>query len=294
MPPPREMTNDAAAQSRAYGAPAGNVPTETPENKPRGNAHERQSLHAESVSAATVAGGRGSGVDGGAVHGPIAPPVTITRAEDPDHWFAAAAFVDKHHSYVQWTDRPSRKLYWSIWQRGERVGVFGLGSAYSKPAAVAALMARHSIAFNGLANNFVFAMSPQATRNTGTLALALIRRDAVRWWSERYGDELCAFQTFIEPPRTGALYRADNWIQIGVTSGDSAKTMTLAPGESVPDGWSYREPVFADGSVRRYAEIRVTTTKKLILARVVSGRERRRALAQRMTKPQGSLFGSAA
>lgn len=210
--------------------------------------------------------------------------LTVTRAEDATHLFAAASFVDRHHSYIRWADRPSRKLYWSVWDGDRRVGVWGLGSAFNQPKAVATFMERHGIPFNGLANNIVFALA-DAGKNGGTEALAMLRRDAIRWWHERYGDDLMAFQTFILPPRTGAMYRADNWQHVGTTTGDGMETQTLAAGEPVPDGWSLR---LYGG--KRFARRHVPVEKKDIYMRLVSKKERRQAMAGAMTPRQAVLL----
>lgn len=214
--------------------------------------------------------------------------LTIARAQSPDALWGAAVFVNKHHSYIRWADRPSRKLYWSIFEDGERIGVFGLGSAYDWPKDVAAYMKAHDLSFNNVANNIVYALHGSSDRNAGTRALALIRRDAVRWWKDSYGDDLRAFQTFIAPPRTGALYLADNWTRIGMTSGDGVETVTLAPDAVAPEGSVERVTHFAGGVVRRTAQVRKAVTPKIILMREVSKREARQAAA--LPERQPSMF----
>lgn len=214
--------------------------------------------------------------------------VTIARAQSTAALWAAACFVDRHHSYIRWTDRPSRKLFWSVFEDGRRVGVFGLSSAYDWPKDVTAYMKANALTFNNVANNVVFALAGTEGKNIGTQALALIRRDAVRWWKDSYGDDLLAFQTFIEPPRTGALYRADNWVVIGMTSGDAVETVTLAPGEVAPEGFAERTCEYAGGVTRRTAQTRKKVAPKIILMRAVSKREYRQAMA--LKPEQASLF----
>ena len=91
-------------------------------------------------------------------------------------------------------------------------------------------MAQHHLLFNEIANNIVYCLAGVETPNAGSQFLARVRRDAVLQWKERYGDTLKAFQTFILPPRTGAMYKADNWTVIGETSGkESLRAQTIRP-----------------------------------------------------------------
>lgn len=143
----------------------------------------------------------------------------IFRIESKSERRKAEKFVNRNHSYIDWSDRPSRKMYWSLYEDEKMVGVFGLGSAFDKPGDVQSFMKKYGVEFNELGNNIVFCLNGHEDRNAGTKLLSLIRRDAKNWWKERYNDELKAIQTFILPPRTGSVYKADNWKKIGETSG---------------------------------------------------------------------------
>lgn len=149
----------------------------------------------------------------------------VERVMTKDQRQTARDFVNAYHSYIKWADRPSRKMYWLLYEDARLVGVFGLGSAYARPKPIATYMKQHGLLFNEVGNNIVFCLYGQGDRNAGTKLLAMIRRDAVRWWNERYGDTLKALQTFILPPRTGAVYKADNWTQLGSTTGGKTQTM---------------------------------------------------------------------
>jgi len=35
----------------------------------------------------------------------------------------------------------------------------------------------------------------------------------------KYNEEIVGLITFVEPPRTGAIYKADNWLYLGMTKG---------------------------------------------------------------------------
>jgi len=114
------------------------------------------------------------------------------------------------------------------------VGVFALGSAFSHLKVIKEYMKDNNLLFNEIANNIVFCLANCNNKNDGTRLLSLVRRDAIKWWYERYGDKLKAFQTFILPPRTGAIYKADNWNKLGVTTGEKhpeAEIRTFKNGE---------------------------------------------------------------
>ena len=67
-------------------------------------------------------------------------------------------------------------------------------------------------------NNNVFRLTVNE-KNLGTKVLKLFRNTIVNNYKEKYGDDLMGIVTFVEPPRTGALYKADNWKYLGETQG---------------------------------------------------------------------------
>lgn len=163
-----------------------------------------------------------------------------------------ADFINKYHSYINFSDRPSRKLYWNLYEDDKMVGVFGLGSAFSRPKDISNFMEKHKLEFNEIANNIVFCLSNHFDKNAGTKLLSLLRRDAIAWWYERYQDKLKCFQTFILPPRTGAVYKADNWIEIGKTKGNSQSMNTITKKEylKLKDKSNVEKRIFNSGEVK--------------------------------------------
>jgi len=194
---------------------------------------------------------------------------SIRRIETPEARREAAAFVNAYHSYIKWADRPSRKMYWSLYEGGRLVGVFGLSSAFSRPKAVAEFMRANKIEFNELGNNVVFAMAGHNDRNAGTRFLKLLRKDAVLWWRARYGDTLRAMQTFILPPRTGAVYKADNWQMLGsATAGVTERIRTLY-GEDRLAHPEARVHVFRNGETKYVLQEWIKTEPKLMFVRLL-------------------------
>jgi len=69
-------------------------------------------------------------------------------------------------------------------------------------------------------NNNVFRII-RSEKNLGTRILKLARKQVQQNHIERFKHEIIGLVTFVEPPRTGALYKADNWKYLGKTQGIS-------------------------------------------------------------------------
>lgn len=187
-------------------------------------------------------------------------------------------FINAHHSYIKWSDRPSRKLYWNLYENNEMVGVFALGSAFSKPKVVSEFMLNNNISFNEMANNIVFCLYNTKDKNSGTKLLSMLRKDAILWWHERYNDTLRAFQTFILPPRTGSVYKADNWKEVGITSGNTQIVRTIKKkdyeeNKELYDSKHVETRTFASGEVKYLIREFSNTDKKIIFIRLNSRKE---------------------
>lgn len=76
---------------------------------------------------------------------------------------------------------------------------------------------------NGIVNNIFFHLIPNGDKNLGTKVLKLWRKQVAIDWEERYGDKVVGFETLVELPRNGAVYKADNWTQTGQTKGYTCK-----------------------------------------------------------------------
>lgn len=59
--------------------------------------------------------------------------------------------------------------------------------------------------------------------NFGTQILKLFRDTLLRDYYNKYNQALIGLITFVEPPRTGSIYKADNWVYLGETQGISIK-----------------------------------------------------------------------
>jgi len=71
-------------------------------------------------------------------------------------------------------------------------------------------------------NNNVFRIvNNKNKKNLGTQILKLYRNTIKKDYEKKYQDILLGIITFVEPPRTGAIYKADNWENLGFTQGIS-------------------------------------------------------------------------
>ena len=72
-----------------------------------------------------------------------------------------------------------------------------------------------------IANNSRFLILPDWHRpNIGSRVLSLTERRVVTDWQTRFGHPLLLLETFVDPRRFhGGVYRAANWIELGLTQG---------------------------------------------------------------------------
>jgi hypothetical protein len=74
---------------------------------------------------------------------------------------------------------------------------------------------------NWIANNSRFLILPGWNRpNIGSRVLSLLERRVVADWENRFNHRLLLLETFVDPERFhGGVYRAANWIDLGLTQG---------------------------------------------------------------------------
>jgi hypothetical protein len=74
---------------------------------------------------------------------------------------------------------------------------------------------------HNIVNNVVFRLE-KSFPNIGTQILKEWRNRIALDWESSYGDKTIGFETFIfGENRTGAMYKADNWIYVGETKGNT-------------------------------------------------------------------------
>jgi hypothetical protein len=135
----------------------------------------------------------------------------------------ARSIVETHHSYVPTMDSVGRRIDWLVYHEYEIVGMIGIGSSvYPPPKDLLRYLnvskEEYKNIFNTIANNWRFCMSV-SIKNAGTQILKLLRNDAPLEWKKKYGDTLTHIITFVGSDKNGAVYKADNWKEIGYTAG---------------------------------------------------------------------------
>lgn len=68
-------------------------------------------------------------------------------------------------------------------------------------------------------NNNVYRLIETPIKNCGTQVLKQFRLRVYNDYKIKYDTTLAGLVTFVEPPRTGAVYKADNWVYLGETQG---------------------------------------------------------------------------
>jgi hypothetical protein len=142
---------------------------------------------------------------------------------------AVKEIIENFHSYVPNASSVGRRIDWLIYDDcdgsfPELLGMIGVGSSvYPCPKD---LMNRLNVdinsyrteIFNKICNNWRFCMKTHR-KNVGTQVLKLMRQRAPIEWEKKYGDPLLAIFTFVAGGNNGAVYKADNWEVIGMSSG---------------------------------------------------------------------------
>jgi hypothetical protein len=94
----------------------------------------------------------------------------------------------------------------------------------------------------GIVDNITFRLLNHE-KNLGSMVLALWEKTMPQVWKELYGLQIFGFETFVEGPRKGTVYRATNWQYCGSTKGRATPLNIFckwAPGFSTPIETEYR------------------------------------------------------
>lgn len=78
-------------------------------------------------------------------------------------------------------------------------------------------------------------------RNFTTKVVLEWERLVAKDWETKYNNRVIGFETLVEPPRTGELYRRAGWVRVGTTKGKTARRI---PGKG--ENWGGKR-VWEDG-----------------------------------------------
>lgn len=143
-------------------------------------------------------------------------------------------FINQYHSYVKYKDVPQRRINWLIWNGMELVGAIGISSCVlavgDRDRWIGWNREVREKMSNSMANNYRFCLKPNiGIKNLGSRVLKMVREEGRKRWKEKYGDELILLETYVlkNENRIGAVYLADNWTNVGMTSGVSISKAPL-------------------------------------------------------------------
>lgn len=175
----------------------------------------------------------------------INPTVYLIECTTPSENKIFRETIDKYHSYVKYKDSPTRNIRWLVYESvsGNLVGAIGLSSATIAVAKRDEYIGWDNITkmknLGKLANNSRFCLirANFTIRNIGSMTLKNLRIVGSKRWKEKYNEPLILIETFVQPERgeeldgkmtrNGAIYLADNWINVGMTSGASIRKTPL-------------------------------------------------------------------
>jgi hypothetical protein len=156
--------------------------------------------------------------------------------------------INKYHSYVKYKDSPTRRILWIIRnsQSGDEIGAIGISSATIAVSARDKYIGWDNVTkmrnLRHLANNSRFCLIPNHSsdpknKNNGSQVLKQLRIEGAKRWKSKYGDDLLLLETFVLPERSGdykgwgtrrgSIYLADNWTNVGETTGNHIRKSPL-------------------------------------------------------------------
>lgn len=91
----------------------------------------------------------------------------------------------------------------------------------------------------GIVNNIFYHLEPcpengYPRRNFSSSVLRHFRERIARDWLAKYGNPVIGFESLVELPRPGEIYRRDGWTEVGITKGQTCKRVS---GKGT-DSWS--------------------------------------------------------
>jgi hypothetical protein len=175
----------------------------------------------------------------------VKSPIYLLECTTPSENKIFRNTIDTYHSYVKYKDSPTRNIRWLVYESvtGNLVGAVGLSSATIAVAKRDEFIGwdnetkmRH---LGKLANNSRFCLIRKnfTIKNICSITLKQLRIQGTIRWKERYNEPLVLLETFVQPSRdeeynghstrNGAIYLADNWTDVGMTSGSSIQKTPL-------------------------------------------------------------------
>ena len=115
---------------------------------------------------------------------------------------------------------------------------------------------------NNVINNIFYNISKvndtYPARNFTSLVVKEFVKKATIDWKKKYGDIVLGFETLIEKPRTGKLYKKAGWVKVGETKGYTCKRVA---GKGT-DSWSGKRIWITEKNLLRPKNVLCLKTRK--------------------------------
>ena len=141
----------------------------------------------------------------------------LASKSDPD----IQKYMSVHYSHPE--GFVGRQIMYRIWVDDVPCGAIAGGSATQHLPGRDEFFADQFKLQNIINNTFYHLENNTDDRNLGTKVLKLWRSAIVNDWQFMYHSPVIGFETLVELPRTGSLYKADNWTLVGTTKGYTCK-----------------------------------------------------------------------
>lgn len=133
----------------------------------------------------------------------------------------------RNRHYIENKGSHGQQLHFIVWFNGKIVGIISGASAVYAVKARDEFFGitketRQKYFLPAIVNNSVFRLEYHE-KNLATKVLSLWRKVTTELWEEIYGVPVIGFETFVVETdyRKGTLYKADNWIYVGETAGNT-------------------------------------------------------------------------
>lgn len=135
--------------------------------------------------------------------------------------------INNHHSYIKHKLTPTRRIDFLVYENESNnlIGAIGLNSAVlnlgERDRILGLNNSNKKRRLLNIANNYRFALIKEniTIQNAGSQILKSLRINGAKAWKRKYGNKLIGIETFVQPPWTGSVYKADNWSFLGETKG---------------------------------------------------------------------------
>ena len=197
-------------------------------------------------------------------------PVAFEFCNTPEKNTVFRNIIDRHHQYMDYKDTCNRRLNWLIYEdrSGNLIGGIGVNSAIlalgERDKYIGWNKTQRNKNLNMVGNNYRFALIQEniTEENIGSQVLKMLRKIAPALWKARYGNDLVLLESLVKPPWTGAVYKADNWILVGMTKGFSFSKAPVSFWKKETGKRGYMARHHTKASIEKYAVGGTLTTVK--------------------------------